>query len=93
MLTELTIHKFKSWSHETLESRSPWDDEAKVSDDFLTPLFKIYFKKLSLPNFMNKKIFVNWLNSSLVKTARRLKATWIKLQVLRHVHLIKLRKH
>ena len=56
MLTELTIHKFKSWSHETLESRSPWDDEAKVSDDFLTPLFKIYFKKLNLPNLMNKKI-------------------------------------
>ena len=57
MLTELTIHKFKSWSHETLESRSPWDDEAKLSDDFLTPLFKIYFKKLSFPNLMNKKIF------------------------------------
>ena len=41
----------------TLQSRSPWDDEVKVSDHFLTPLFKIYFQKLNLPNLMNKKNF------------------------------------
>ena len=93
MLTELTIRKFKSWSHETLESESPWDDEAKVSDDFLTPLCKIYFKLLNLPNLMNKNIFCELAEFGLMKTARRLKATWIKLQALRHMHLIKLRKH
>ena len=40
-----------------LESGSPWDDDAKVSDDILTPLFEIYFKNLNLPNLMDKKIF------------------------------------
>lgn len=36
---------------------SPWDSDTKVSDDFLTPLFKKYFEKLSLPNTMAKKNF------------------------------------
>ncbi len=36
---------------------SPWDPDTKVSDDFLTPLFKKYFEKLSLPNTMAKKNF------------------------------------
>lgn len=36
---------------------SPWEAEVKVSDDFLTPLFKAYFSKLDLPNLMNKKNF------------------------------------
>jgi hypothetical protein len=35
----------------------PWDDNTKVSDDFLTPLFENYYKKLSLPNIMAKKNF------------------------------------
>jgi len=41
----------------TLGKGSPWDANAKVSDDFLTPLFEIYFKKLNLPNLMDKKNF------------------------------------
>ena len=41
----------------TLGKGSPWDTEAKVSDDFLTPLFKRYFKKLQLPNLMKKNNF------------------------------------
>ena len=39
----------------TLGRGSPWSKDAKVSDDFLTPLFGAYFKRLSLPNLMSKK--------------------------------------
>ena len=42
---------------ETLDMGSPWSPDAKVSDDFLTPLFRDYFEKLGLPNIMNKKNF------------------------------------
>lgn len=42
---------------EALEKGSPWDDDTKVSDDFLTPLFKDYFKRLGLYNIMDKKSF------------------------------------
>lgn len=42
---------------EKLGRGSPWDINAKVSDDFLTPLFNVYFEKLSLPNLMNKSNF------------------------------------
>ena len=42
---------------ETLGSPSPWGHDAKVSDDFLTPLFRAYFRKLELPNLLNKKDF------------------------------------
>jgi predicted ATPase len=42
---------------ETLGKGSPWDANTKVSDDFLTPLFEKYFKKLRLPNVMAKKNF------------------------------------
>ena len=42
---------------ETLGKESPWSDDAKVSDDFLTPLFRSYFGKLDMPNLMNKKNF------------------------------------
>jgi predicted ATPase len=41
----------------TLGKGSPWDANTKVSDDFLTPLFENYFKKLNLPNLMDKKHF------------------------------------
>ena len=41
----------------TLGKGSPWDTGAKVSDDFLTPLFNLYFKKLRLPNLMKKNNF------------------------------------
>ncbi len=40
-----------------LGKKSPWDVEVKVSDDFLTPLFRTYFDRLDLPNLMNKKNF------------------------------------
>lgn len=36
---------------------SPWDADVKVSDDFLNPLFSTYFRKLHLPNLMEKKSF------------------------------------
>ena len=36
---------------------SPWHVDVKVSDEFLKPLFLTYFRKLALPNLMNKKNF------------------------------------
>ena len=42
---------------EKLDMPSPWDPSVKVSDLFLKPLFKTYFKKLGLPNLMDKKSF------------------------------------
>ena len=36
---------------------SPWDADTKVSDEFLTPLFENYFKKIGIPNLMRKKSF------------------------------------
>jgi hypothetical protein len=42
---------------ETLGKGSPWDITTKVSDEFLTPLFEKYYKKLGLPNLMAKKSF------------------------------------
>ena len=41
----------------TLGKGSPWDANTKVSDDFLDPLFRKYFRKLGLPNLMAKKNF------------------------------------
>lgn len=42
---------------EALGKGSPWNVDCKVSDDFLSPLFENYFKKLRLPNVMAKKNF------------------------------------
>jgi predicted ATPase len=42
---------------QTLGKGSPWEMNTKVSDDFLTPLFDTYFKKLGIPNVMAKKNF------------------------------------
>jgi ABC-type branched-subunit amino acid transport system ATPase component len=42
---------------ETLERGSPWDKDTKVSDDFLIPLFRKFFKKLGHYNVMDKKNF------------------------------------
>ena len=43
---------------ERLVRGSPWDPGTKVSDDFLTPLFRAYFGKLGLPeDLMTKKSF------------------------------------
>ena len=40
-----------------LDKGSPWDVDVKVSDEFLTPLFKTYFGKIGIPNLMEKKNF------------------------------------
>ena len=42
---------------ETLGKGSPWDGDAKASEDFLIPLFAAYFRKLDRPNLMAKKDF------------------------------------
>ena len=42
---------------ETLGKGSPWGDDVKASDEFLTPLFKTYFEKIGIPNLMDKKNF------------------------------------
>lgn len=41
----------------TLGKGSPWEPDTKVSDDFLTPLFREFYRKLSLPNLMRKTDF------------------------------------
>lgn len=38
----------------TLGKGSPWSPDTKVSDDFLDPLFDLFFKDLDLPNLMRK---------------------------------------
>ena len=42
---------------QSLSKPSPWSGQLKVSDEFLTPLFKAFFKKIGLPNTMNKTNF------------------------------------
>ena len=42
---------------ETLGRGSPWDKDTKVSNDFLVPLFRKFFKKLGHYNVMDKKNF------------------------------------
>lgn len=46
----------------TLGQGSPWDAGVKVSDIFMTPLFRSFFQKLDLPNLMNKKDFYELAN-------------------------------
>ena len=41
-------------ARETLGQESPWSPNTKVSTDFLDPLFASFFKKLELPNLMQK---------------------------------------
>ena len=41
----------------TLGRGSPWEADLKVSDEFLTPLFEAFFRKISTPNLMAKKNF------------------------------------
>lgn len=41
----------------TIGKESPWSDNTKVSDDFLTPLFTQFYRKISLPNLMRKTNF------------------------------------
>ncbi|OPX40608.1 MAG: hypothetical protein B1H13_06535 [Desulfobacteraceae bacterium 4484_190.3] len=42
---------------DTLGKGSPWDGDMKVSDDFLIPLFRKFFRKLGHYNVMDKKSF------------------------------------
>ena len=43
---------------ERLGRGAPWDPDTKVSDDFLTPLFRAYFGRLGLPeDLMTKRSF------------------------------------
>lgn len=37
-----------------LHNRDPWSPDTKVTDNFLDPLFSLYFKKLALPNLLRK---------------------------------------
>lgn len=46
-----------SQAMETLGKGSPWDGNTKVSDEFLIPLFRKFFKKLGHYNVMDKKNF------------------------------------
>lgn len=41
-------------ARETLGQESPWSADARVSTEFLDPLFDLFFKKLNLPNIMQK---------------------------------------
>lgn len=41
----------------TLKGGTPWDFDLKVSDEFLTPLFKTYFDRIGIENLMRKKSF------------------------------------
>lgn len=41
----------------TLGRGSPWSADAKVSDDFLKPLFGEYFSRVGLPSLLAKKSF------------------------------------
>ena len=41
----------------TLGKGSSWEADLKVSDEFLTPLFEAFFRKISTPNLMAKKNF------------------------------------
>ena len=45
-----------------LGRESPWSAELKTSDEFLKPLFDVYFQKLELPNLMAKKDYYELAN-------------------------------
>ncbi len=38
----------------TLGKPSPWSPDTKVTDDFLNPLFQMFFERRGLPNLMQK---------------------------------------
>ncbi len=38
----------------TLGRPDPWSDDVKASDDFLNPLFDLFFQKIGLPNLLRK---------------------------------------
>ncbi len=51
-----TIDEIES-AMKTLGKGSPWSAEAKVTDDFLDPLFAKFFETLDLPNLMRKTAY------------------------------------
>lgn len=51
-----SIHETEA-ALETLGKDSPWGPDLKVSDDFLTPVFRRYYRKLRLPNLVAKTNF------------------------------------
>lgn len=64
MLTKLTVRRFKRFGNmeidlgdPTLDKDSPWGPDLKVSDDFLTPVFRRYYRKLGLPTLVAKTNF------------------------------------
>jgi len=52
-LMERTISEVEA-AMDTLGKGSPWSDDAKVTDDFLDPLFNKFFTDLNLPNLLRK---------------------------------------
>jgi hypothetical protein len=44
-------------SLDSLGKPSPWSDGLKVSDEFLTPLFRLFFRKIQTYNLMDKSNF------------------------------------
>ncbi len=42
---------------DTLGKGALWSDQVKASEEFLKPLFQSYFKKIDLPNLLDKKSF------------------------------------
>ena len=38
----------------TLKGSEPWSPDIKATDDFLDPLFRLFFEKLGLPNLLRK---------------------------------------
>ena len=52
-LMEETIAEAEA-AMETLDKGSPWSGDSKVTDDFLNPLFRKFFKKLDFPNLLQK---------------------------------------
>jgi hypothetical protein len=50
---EESIAKIES-AMQTLGKGSPWSDDAKVTDDFLNPLFRDFFQGLGIPNLFQK---------------------------------------
>lgn len=55
--TMLSAIRDVSTALRTLGKEPPWGPDLKVSDEFLPPVFQVFFKRLGLPNLMAKKTF------------------------------------
>ncbi|RJP20211.1 MAG: AAA family ATPase [Candidatus Omnitrophota bacterium] len=74
LLAQEWIHKMEETISEietALQTlgKEPWSSQIKASDDFLNPLFKSFFKKLKLPNLMEKSdyhVLASYLPKSLI---------------------------